>query len=135
MSPLYSYALVGIGSCLGGMARFGCTNWATERWGTAFPWGTLLVNGVGSLLIGVLAALLAPEGRWVLPLPARELLLVGLLGGYTTFSAFSLQTFALLVEGDWAKAGLNVLLSVALCLIAVALGYFLAHSLNALRMP
>jgi CrcB protein len=74
-----------------------------------------------------LAALTEAEGRWLLPVAARELLIVGVLGGYTTFSAFSLQTFTLLHEGQWWRAGGNVLASVGLCLVAVAVGYLLAH--------
>lgn len=128
MPTLYSYLLVGIGSALGGMARHWTTALVASRWGTGFPWGTLAVNVGGSLLIGVLAAGLIPGERWFLPLPARELLIVGLLGGYTTFSAFSLQTFMLLQQGDWLRAGGNALLSIVLCLAAVSLGYLLATS-------
>ena len=129
MPTLYSYLLVGLGSALGGMARHWTTSLVASRWGTGFPWGTLVVNVVGSLLIGILAAGLVPGGRWVLPFPARELLMVGVLGGYTTFSAFSLQTFMLLEQGQWLRAGGNAVLSVVLCLAAVAIGYVLAGSL------
>jgi fluoride exporter len=128
MPNFYSYLLVGLGSALGGMARHFTTSVVASRWGTAFPWGTLVVNVAGSLLIGVLAAGLVPGGRWVLPFPARELLMVGVLGGYTTFSAFSLQTFTLLEQGQWLRAGGNVVVSVVLCLAAVAAGYVLATS-------
>jgi CrcB protein len=123
-----SYFYVGLGSALGGMARHWTTSMVASRWGVGFPWGTLAVNVAGSLVIGVLAAGLVPGGRWVLPFPARELLIVGVLGGYTTFSAFSLQTFMLLQQGDWLRAGGNVALSVVLCLAAVALGYLVATS-------
>jgi fluoride exporter len=128
MPTLYSYLLVGLGSALGGMARHWTTSLVASRWGTGFPWGTLVVNVAGSLLIGVLAAGIVPGGRWVLPFPARELLIVGVLGGYTTFSAFSLQTFTLLEQGQWLRAGGNVVASVVLCLAAVAAGYVLATS-------
>ena len=128
MPTFYSYLLVGIGSAVGGMARHWTTGLVASRWGNAFPWGTLAVNVAGSLLIGILAAGLVPGGRWVLPFAARELLIVGVLGGYTTFSAFSLQTFLLLEQGHWLRAGGNVVLSVLLCLAAVSLGYFLASS-------
>jgi len=128
MPTFYSYLLVGLGSALGGMARHWVTGLVASRWGTGFPWGTLVVNVAGSLLIGILAAGLMPGGRWFLPLPARELLIVGVLGGYTTFSAFSLQTFMLIEQGDWLRAGGNVVLSIVLCLAAVALGYLLATS-------
>jgi CrcB protein len=128
MQQLSTYLYVGLGSALGGMARHWTTGLVASRWGTAFPWGTLAVNVAGSLVIGVLAAWLVPGGRWLLPFPARELLIVGVLGGYTTFSAFSLQTFMLLEQGNWLRAGGNVLLSVVLCLAAVSLGYLLATS-------
>ncbi len=128
MPSFHSYLLVGLGSALGGMARHWATGFAASRWGMAFPWGTLGVNVIGSLIIGVLAAGLVPGTRWVLPIPARELLMVGVLGGYTTFSSFSLQTFMLMEQGDWLRAGGNVVLSVVLCLVAVALGYLLATS-------
>jgi CrcB protein len=130
---VYAYLLVALGSALGGMARYGCSIWAAARWGTAFPWGTLLVNVAGSLAIGILAAFTVAGGKWVLPLPARELLLVGVLGGYTTFSAFSLQTLSLAQQGQWLRAGSNVVLSVVLCLLAVAAGYLLAHAVNGPR--
>ncbi|MEY4933041.1 MAG: Protein crcB [Pseudomonadota bacterium] len=128
MPTFYSYLLVGVGSALGGMGRHWTTGLVASRWGSGFPWGTLAVNVAGSLLIGLLAAGLVPGGRWVLPFAARELLIVGVLGGYTTFSAFSLQTFMLLEQGHWLRAGGNVVLSVVLCLAAVALGYLLATS-------
>lgn len=128
MPTFYSYLLVGVGSALGGMARHWTTALVASRWGAGFPWGTLVVNVAGSMLIGVLAAALVPDGRWLLPVPARELLIVGVLGGYTTFSAFSLQTFMLLEQGQWVRAGGNVVLSVVLCLAAVALGHLLATS-------
>jgi CrcB protein len=111
------------------MARYWTTSLVASRWGTGFPWGTLAVNVAGSLVIGVLAAGLVPGGRWFLSFPARELLIVGVLGGYTTFSAFSLQTFLLLEQGDWLRAGGNVVLSVVLCLAAVSLGYIVASSI------
>ena len=128
MPAFYSYLLVGIGSALGGMARHWTTEAAASKWGLSFPWGTLAVNVIGSLLIGALAAGLVPGARWTLPMPARELLMVGVLGGYTTFSSFSLQTFLMLEQGEWLKAGGNVVLSVVSCLGAVAIGYLLAAS-------
>jgi CrcB protein len=120
-----TYLLVAIGSALGGMARHWCGMAAAARWGTAFPWGTILINIVGSFLIGVVAAFTEPDGRWGPVQPARDFLMVGVLGGYTTFSAFSLQTLTLLRDGKLAYAAGNVALSVGACVIAVWLGYVL----------
>ncbi|MDX6765264.1 MAG: fluoride efflux transporter CrcB [Candidatus Methylacidiphilales bacterium] len=108
---------VGLGSACGGMARYALSLWAAARWGEAFPWGTLAVNTSGCLAMGFLAVALGPEGRW------RELVLVGFLGGYTTFSAFSLQSLNLMRAGDWTGFALNVTGSVVLCLAAVVAGY------------
>ena len=124
-----SYLLVAIGSALGGMARHWLTAVLSMRIESAFPWGTVLVNISGSFLIGVAAASFGTEGRWN-SLPAREFAMVGVLGGYTTFSAFSLQTLQLLRQQKWWLAGLNVGGSVLACLLAVALGYALASSLQ-----
>ena len=117
-----SLLLVVLGSALGGGARFLLAGWMGARLGGPFPWGTVLVNVSGSALIGMLAAredLLSPE--------ARQFLMAGVLGGFTTFSSFSLQTLRLAQEGDWVRAAVNVLASVALCLAAVAAGYRLAR--------
>ncbi|MFM9093126.1 MAG: fluoride efflux transporter FluC, partial [Verrucomicrobiota bacterium] len=96
--------LVVLGSALGGAARFLIAGWVGARMGGAFPWGTVLVNVSGSALIGALAAreeMLSPE--------ARQFLMAGVLGGFTTFSSFSLQTLRLAQDGDWARAAGNVL--------------------------
>jgi len=96
------------------------------RVGETFPWGTLVVNVVGSVLIGVLAGF-GDSGRIALPAEARQFLMVGVLGGFTTFSSFSLQTLRMLQDGDWMRASGNVFLSVVLCLVAVAIGYRIAR--------
>ena len=110
-----AYFLVAIGSALGGVLRFWLAALMGERFGAAHL-GTVFVNVSGSFVIGFIAAL----G----PLPwKQQLLMVGILGGYTTFSSFSLQTLELAQEGRWATAGANVALSVVLSLAAVALGH------------
>lgn len=114
--------LVALGSALGGGARFLLAGWIGERLGGSFPWGTVLVNVSGSALIGALAA-----REELLSAEARQFLMAGVLGGFTTFSSFSLQTLRLAQEGDWARAAGNVLGSVLLCLAAVAAGYRLAR--------
>lgn len=120
---MYSYLLIAIGSAFGGVARYWCSSWIAERAGETFPWGTLTVNVAGSCLIGLLAGLAAPEGRFYMSPDARQLLMIGVLGGFTTFSSFSLQTLMLIRDGDWGAALANVLLSVVACLVAVWVGY------------
>ena len=95
-----------------------------------FPFGTLLVNISGSLIIGFFAALTGPDGRiWSSP-SFRQFFMIGVLGGYTTFSSFSLQTLALARDGEWLFAALNAIGSFVLCLFAVWLGDHLAVLLN-----
>lgn len=125
-----TYVLVAIGSALGGMARHWCGLAVAARVGTEFPWGTILINIVGSFLIGVVAALTQVAGRSATAQPTRDFLMVGVLGGYTTFSAFSLQTLALLRDGKVAYAAGNVALSVGACVVAVWLGYVLGSLLK-----
>ena len=121
---MINYLLVALGSAVGGMARFGCAN-LTARWfGVTFPWGTLLVNIAGSLLIGVLFAMIPIDGRNWLTDDARAFLMIGLCGGFTTFSAFSIETFTMLRNGDWGWATVYVGSSLVACLAAVSLGYF-----------
>jgi fluoride exporter len=123
-----SLFLIALGSALGGVARNGLSAWVAQRAGDTFPWGTLAVNVLGSLVVGALAAV-GDSPRWGLSVEARQFLMIGLLGGFTTFSAFSLQTLRLIQEGDWARVAGNVLLSVGLGLAAAALGYRLARGL------
>lgn len=111
------------GSALGGLARYGLSGWIEGRLGERFPAGTLVVNVGGAFLIGVLAFLSWEE---MMPVAfaqgARLFLMTGFLGGFTTVSSFSLQTLHLLQDGDWRKAGINIVLSLVLCLAAVAAG-------------
>lgn len=86
----------------------------------------MFVNVTGSFLIGVIAALTQVDGRWGNTSTLRDLLIVGVLGGYTTFSAFSLQTLLLLREGKASFALMNICVSVVLCMLAVWLGFALA---------
>jgi CrcB protein len=117
-----TYLWIALGSAIGGAARYGCTD-LTARWlGASFPWGTLIVNVSGSLLIGFLAALMSPDGRLFAAPDARAFLMIGILGGYTTFSSFSLETLSLARNGEWLFAFANILLSVVLCLAAVWVG-------------
>ena len=130
---MWTYLWVALGGALGSAGRFWLSGLIANRFGESFPLGTLVVNVSGSLVIGFLAALAAPEGR-LLPSPGlRQFLMLGVCGGYTTFSSFSLQTLNLLREREWLSAGGNVLLSIVLCLIAVWLGYLLGAAVNSLK--
>jgi len=100
--------------------------------GQTFPWGTLFVNVSGSFIIGLFATVTSPEGRWLAPASVRQFFMLGICGGYTTFSSFSLQTLNLMEDGEWLYAAANVLLSVTCCLVAVWLGHSLALSINKL---
>ncbi len=125
-----NYLLVALGGALGSIARFWASGVLANRFGEAFPWGTLLVNVSGSFLIGLFATLTAPEGRWLVGPAGRTFFMTGFCGGYTTFSSFSLQTLSLAEDGEWLYACGNVLLSVVLCLLGVWLGHVLALKLN-----
>lgn len=124
------YLWIGVGSALGGMARYGLSGLVAQHIGETFPWGTLIVNVSGSLVIGLFAALTEPEGLWLVLPEWRQLFMTGICGGYTTFSSFSLQTLNQVHEGDWAKAAANIALSVVLCLVAVWMGHTLGSGLN-----
>ena len=127
------YLWIGLGSALGGMARYWCSGLMARLIGETFPWGTLLVNVLGSLIIGFVATATAPDGRFLVGTMERQFVMLGLLGGYTTFSSFSLQTLSLLNDGEWLYAGLNIGASVILCLVAVWLGHLAATQLNAMK--
>jgi fluoride exporter len=128
-----SYFWIAVGSALGGMARFWCSGLAARMFGETFPWGTLIINVLGSFVIGFFATLTGPDGRVVAGTTARQFVMVGICGGYTTFSSFSLQTLNLMNDGEWLQAGGNVTGSVVLCLVAVWAGHALAVGLNALK--
>jgi fluoride exporter len=130
MNLLVSYLVIGIGSALGGLARYGCGLLALALWGPSFPWGTIGVNIIGSFIIGAFNTLTGPDGRlYVRPL-GRQFVMVGLCGGYTTFSAFGLESVALLQQGRPFAASANIALSLVLCLLGVWLGHQLAQKLN-----
>ena len=130
---MLTYLWIAIGGALGSMARYGCSRLAAEWVGEVFPWGTLFINVLGSFVIGLFATLTGPDGRLLVgPLP-RQFFMIGICGGYTTFSSFSLQTLNLVRAGDIIGAGLNIIGSVVLCLVAVWLGYLAAAAYNQVR--
>ena len=124
---MLTYLWIAVGGALGSVARYWLNGIVSARLGETFPLGTLVVNGAGSFVIGVLAALTVPEGRLSSETRAfaTQFLMIGLCGGFTTFSSFSLQTLNLLRDREWLYAGGNVLLSVVLCLLATWLGFTL----------
>lgn len=123
MSAMREILLVALGGGVGAALR-GAIDLLAARVGLTAPPATLAINLIGSFAAGLLVALVVERGA--LPAELRPLLIVGLLGGFTTFSAFSLQTLDLLRAGDFTGAAANVLLSVLLCLAATAAGYWLA---------
>jgi len=128
-----SYLWIAIGSALGGVARYWFSGVVARLIGETFPWGTLFINVIGSFIIGFFATLTGPDGRILVPSVARQFVMIGLCGGFTTFSSFSLQTLNLATDGEYLYAGLYIVLSVVLCLIAVWLGSILATGLNTLK--
>ena len=127
------YVWIMLGSALGGAARYWCSGFAAIHFGETFPMGTLIVNVVGSFIIGFFSTLTGPDGRFLVRTETRQFVMVGICGGYTTFSSFSLQTLNLVRDGQMSFASANIVLSVALCLVAVWLGHVAAASLNQLK--
>lgn len=132
MPTFLTYVWVALGGALGSVARFWLNGLVSLQFDT-FPAGTLIINITGSFLIAFFGTLTDPDGRWLVSPNARIFFMTGVCGGYTTFSSFSLQTLTLARDGEWLYAGLNVLLSVALCLFAAWLGYMAATFLNSTK--
>lgn len=128
-----SYIWIAVGSALGGVARYWCSGVAARLIGETFPWGTFAVNVIGSFIIGFFATLTGPDGRVYVGTTGRQFVMVGICGGYTTFSSFSLQTLNLMNDGEWFRAGANIGLSVLCCLVAVWIGHLAAMSMNAMK--
>jgi CrcB protein len=122
-----------IGGAIGTAGRYLLSGLVASLVGETFPFGTLLVNVTGSFVIGFFAALTGPDGRLYVGSTARQFVMTGICGGYTTFSSFSLQTLDLMHDGEWAYAGANIGLSVLLCLLAVWIGYMLATGINTMK--
>jgi len=122
-----------LGSALGGGARYWLSGLASHAIGETFPLGTLIVNVTGSFVIGFFATLTGPDGRVFVGTDARQFVMTGICGGYTTFSSFSLQTLNLVRDGEMGLASANIGLSVVLCLLAVWIGHIAAATLNQLK--
>ena len=124
---MVSYFWVGLCGALGSILRFWLSLLISRQFGEVFPLGILAINVIGSFVIGILTAFTNPDG----PLQpssrifATQFLMIGLCGGFTTFSSFSRDTLRLLQDRQWLFAGGNVILSLVLCLLAVWAGYLL----------
>lgn len=127
---MLSYFWVSAGGAVGSAARFWISGLVAERYGQTFPFGTLTVNVTGSLIIGLFAALTDPDGRFLASPSFREFFMIGICGGYTTFSSFSLQTLSLAQDGEWWRAAANATASFILYLVAVWLGHFSVSMIN-----
>lgn len=127
------YLWVALGGAIGSTGRFWLSGLVAQGFGETFPWGTLVINVTGSFVIGFFAVLTGPDGRVYASSTVRQFVMVGICGGYTTFSSFSLQTLNLMNDGEWLRAGSNVGFSVALCLLAVWAGAILAAAVNAMK--
>lgn len=117
--------MIFLGGGIGSVARYLIAGWTQSTTHAAFPVGTMSVNLIGCLLIGFLAS--AFEGRWLVQQDYRQMALVGVLGGFTTFSTFSHETFKLLADQQYRLALLNIIMSVVLCLSGVWIGYRMAQ--------
>jgi CrcB protein len=115
---------IGLGGCVGSILRYGLSLWSAGLLGVAFPYGTLLVNGIGSFLMGVL--MWVGVNTSILGSTTTLALTTGLLGGFTTYSAFSYETLMLLQQRAWMSAGVNLLGTLVTCLAAVAMGWGIA---------
>lgn len=113
--------LIFFGAGVGGVFRYWISNGVYLFLGRQFPYGTLVVNATGSFFMGLLFALILERFDGIGP-QLRSLLLIGFLGGYTTFSSFSIETLALFESGEWVSATLNIFISVTLCLALTWLG-------------
>lgn len=124
------YLWIALGSALGGVARYWCSGVVAQLFGETFPWGTLLVNVAGSFLIMLFFTMSEPDGRLLAPPALRQFIMFGVLGGFTTFSSFSLQTLMLARDGQWTFAALNCIASLALCLGGAWLGHMAGALIN-----
>ncbi len=124
------YLAVGVGAAVGSLLRFLSGVLIVSVMGLSGLWATGFVNVVGSFIIGLFAALTAPDGRLLVGAAGRQFVMGGICGGLTTFSAMSLDTFTLLLQGDIPLAGLYLVLVVVLSLMAAWVGHVLATRLN-----
>jgi fluoride exporter len=122
--------LVFLGGAAGSMWRYWWSGLVAQRFGETFPFGTLVVNVVGSILVGVCSGLLIHISNSSIAIALQQLLVIGVCGGLTTFSSFSLQTFSLIADGRWLSALANIVFSTGLSFECVDLGWRIAQGIN-----
>ena len=127
---MIGYLWIGLGGALGSIVRAWLAITVARITGPQFPWGTILINVIGSFVIGFFGTLTASGSRFTVPADARSFVMIGICGGFTTFSSFSLQTLELARDGRMGQAFGNIGLSVILCLSAVALGHYGGVAIN-----
>jgi len=125
----YTCLIIMAGGALGTFARYAVSVLAMPI-SRGLPWGTIIINITGSLVIGFFSALTLANGRFPVSDNMRLFVIVGFCGGFTTFSSFSLQTLDLLRSGAVVRASINVAASIVLCIGAVAVGHFIATRIN-----
>lgn len=130
MSSIVIPLWVALGGAIGSLGRYWCSGLVARWVGETFPFGTMFVNVVGSFLIAVVFTVTGPDGRMLIGTGPRQFMLVGVFGGFTTFSSFSLQTLMLMQDGEWLWGAANVVLSVLLCIFGAWLGHSLAVTIN-----
>jgi CrcB protein len=126
-SNLSNYLWIALGAIVGASARYSLSLLVARRLSTAFPYGTLLINITGSLIVGFF--LVFSTERVLLDPRWRLLVVIGFCGSYTTFSSYAFESFALMEQGQWLLTGINIVASNALCLAAVFAGAALARGL------
>lgn len=125
----HPYVMAAAGGAIGSVGRVMMSSLVARWTGEYFPFGTIAVNVTGALLMGMLAGVGETDpGKLIFSQNARTFLMIGVLGGYTTFSSFSLQTFLLMEQGNLLAAALNVLLSVILCVAGIWAGFMLIRA-------
>lgn len=127
------YIWIAAGSAIGGVCRFALSGLVAHRFGETIPWGTFAVNFLGSLLIGFIAAVSSPDGRMLIHPTVRHMLMTGILGGFTTYSSFSLQTLNLARDGDILRAAAYAVGTLILCFLAVWIGHVMASWINTIN--
>jgi len=127
---MFSYLVIAIGGALGSVARFWLSGAVAQKFGETLPAGTLAREYLRLPRHRFFAGLTGPDGRFLVNPTIRQFFMIGICGGYTTFSSFSLQTLTLARDGEFLFATLNIVSSVILCLLAVWLGDYLAMHLN-----
>ena len=130
---MHLYFWIFLGSGLGGLARFALSGVVADTFGGTFPWGTFIINVSGSFVIGFFSTLTSPDGRFLVGPTARQFVMTGILGGFTTYSSFSLQTLNLAREGEWLHAGGNAAGTFFVCFAVVWLGHVAATWINTLK--